>query len=351
MQTCGGNETHDLARDIRVSAGHSRTVKAEPGHYLLEACWRDGDVTTYRCFVQALKISELLLTGPKRQRRTQAAARDFSLPSAGGMFRGLGRTVPPGELYAVFSSEQAEATWTLLQDHAEIKRRAPISVEGRPLNRSEDVTLHLGQGTARSWLVYWARDHWSVSSLPPAASKEKHTVLRSNPDGLPFVAAIDPDLRMMTDMLSGGNAEAARRYASATYADLSRDDIQEMISVRPLAICAFAYADYENYSELSWASSLETLAERHPWISDVCIILGWRTLMTAKDDRDWKTAGDLFERAVEIGVPYYSLGIRLLAEGLTMLLPAASRHKAAAKVVCSVAAKTVRSEAFTTVSL
>ena len=345
-----GEATHDDARDIRVLAGHSRTIEAEPGHYLLEVCWRDGNITTCRSFVQELESTEFLLTSPRKKRRTQTAARDFSQPSAGGMFRGLGRTVPQGESYAVFSSEQAAATWTLLRDRAEIERLAPISSEGRPLHRLEDVTVQLGEGSARSWLVYWACDHWSVSSLPTAASEEAPTVLRFDPNGLPFVAVTDPDMRMMTDMLPGGDAEAARRYASTTYKDLANGDIQQMISARPLEICAFAYADYENSSESSWGSTLKTLADYHPWLSDVCVILGWQNLMKAKDESGWVTAGQLFERAVEAGVPYYSLGVRLLAEGLTMLAIEAPQHEASAKLVCSLAAKIVRSEAFTTIS-
>lgn len=344
-----GVATDDCASDIRVSAGTTKTIDVEPGHYLIEACWRNGSVTTQRCSVGASDVTELLLNAPKKSRRTQSQARDFSHPSAGGMFRGAGRTAVDGEAYSIFVSEHANATWTLLRDYENIASKVQLPSHGRPATRSVDLAVRHAGGSARSWLVYWTCDRLSVSSLPTGGWKEEGTVLRSDPDNMPFVAVSDPDMGTMTDMLTIDDDEAARRYAAATFVDLA-DGIVEMIDARPLEICAFAYADRDNFADSSWATTLEVVADRHPWLSDACIILGWRVLMTAKDSRDWEKAGDLFERAVEVGVPYYSLGVRLLSEGLTTLAAETSRHGESARLVRTLAARTVRSEAFTTVN-
>jgi hypothetical protein len=256
-----------------------------------------------------------------------------------------------GGFYSVFASETPEATWKLLCDHNEIERRTSITPEHRPVRRAEDLSVPFSKGLKRSWVVYWACDHWSVSSLPAAETEKRATVLRSNPDGVPFVGVVDPDMGVMTDLLPAGNAEAARRYASSTYRDIFGKRLDEMIASRPLEICAFAYAEYEKLSDNPWTEALAVVAKCHPWLPDAFIILGWRALMTAKSGDDWNTAGELFESAVRNGVPYYNFGVRLLSEGLSLLATELPRHKASAKLVCSVSARTVRSEAFTTVSL
>jgi hypothetical protein len=350
LSDVGGGAVDDKSLDMRLAGNRPKTIRAEPGYYLLEAYWRNGRLTTHQCFVNPTGITKFVIAAPSKQRRSQAAVRDFSQPSAGGMFRTSSRNVEDGNAYAVFSSMPAVPTWDLLCSTEEIGQKSFVISEHRPIRRSVDISMHPAKGAERSWVLYWAREHWSVCSLPTVGGA-KSMVLRSNPKGVPFVSVSDPDVSVMTDLLPAGNAEAARRYAFSMFKDMTKDDLDRMVLALPLAVCAFAYAEHENSSDLLWTKAIENMAEHQPLIPDISIILGWRTLVTAKNQDGWMAAGDLFERAVAAGVPYFSLGVRLLAEGLTMLTAEHPRHGTSAKLVRSVAARTVRSEAFTTVSL
>ncbi len=190
---------------------------------------------------------------------------------------------------------------------------------------------------------------WAVSSLPPSSRDE--VVLRSDPVELPYIAASDPDLGVMTDLLPAGNTEAAHRYASVAYAHARNHHLEHMLLHQPLALCAFAYAEYETFNASEWTKALEAAATPYGDIPDIFVLLGWRMLMAARSEDDWCKAGSLFERAVQVGVPFYSLGVRLLAEGLTMIAPSFPGHERSATLVRSVAARIVPTEAFTTVRL
>ena len=346
-----GIVTDDCAIDLRLLDERPRTIEAEAGKYYIEACWRDGSTTRQLCSVGSSGVSEVLLRVPKKRRRIQSAVRDFSQPSAGGMFRKSSRSQSSGPPYKVLSLDEGSSTWTALCTRSEIRTKAGLLSDARPPDRGKDLPVqHIEKGD-RNWLVYWAADGWFLSSLPIHGGETGHALLRSGPDGLPFVAVEEPEMGMMADMLAIGDAEAARRYAAATYADYSSEEPDGRSIKSPLAICAFAYAVRDDFSDHSWVSSLEPMVGLSQRFPDVSVILWWHALVTAQSDQGWTIAGELFEQAVKSGVPYYSLGIRLLAEGLTMLAAEKAAHEQSAKLVRSLAARTVPSETFTTVKL
>lgn len=343
-----GGQEDDWFQDLRIAPEETTTLDIDPGHYVVEAFWRDGRLTTQQCLIGS-SSSELVLVPPLRRREPKPFDRDFSQPSAGGMSWSSRRSTG-GHLPSVFMSNIK--TWSLLCDPKRIERESQVTTtEHLPVRRQQDLQLSSDSQTSRNWVVYWASDAWALSSLPFTGAKDEEVTLRADPHQLPFIKASDPDMGVMTDMLPAGNSEAAHRYASVAYTHAQSHDLERIISMRPLELCAFAYAEYESFAEGSWTKALSSAAERHGSISDISVLVGWRMLMTAKDQDDWKAAGRLFEKAVQIGVPYFSLGVRLLAEGLTMIAPSLPDHEQSAGLVRSVAARVVPTEAFTTVRL
>lgn len=348
-----GRTVQDWSIDVRLSERRGKKLRVDPGHYLVESFWRHGRLTTNHCVVKDGEAAAVVLERPSAPRGEKSPHRDFTQPSAGGMFRPGSHPPGDGPAIGLFRSERSRSTWALLQDRGMIETATQISADGRPLHRTDDMPL-VGNGGigCRDWVAYWASDSWAVSSIPSAGDSEVPALLRSNPAEQPFVAVSDPDVVVMTDLLPAGNSEAACRYSSATFADLKRRDLAFMVASRPLGVCAFAYGVYQADEEHGWITALEGMVTEQAWLPDVAAILGWRTLMAVGDrGGKWELAGGLFERAIEAGVPYYSLGVRLLAEGLTMIAAGLPEHADSAALARSFAARIVPTEAFTTVRL
>lgn len=69
--------------------------------------------------------------------------------------------------------------------------------------------------------------------------------------------------------------------------------------------------------EQGWLHNLST---RFTWLPDGPIALGWRVLRDAEGHAEsWAHARHLFLQAVGRGIPYYTVGLRLLVDGLTLL--------------------------------
>lgn len=340
-----GDYGDDWFRDLRIAPDEATTLEIDPGHYVFEAFWRDGRLTTQQCVI-GTSSSELVLVPPRRRREPKPSDRDFSRPSAGGMFLSS-RSSTGANPHTVFRSDLE--TWTLLSDTQRIESESKMTNEHIPVRRQQDVKIQSDICGARHWVVYCAADAWMLSSLPFTGAGNEGVTLRVDPQELPFIKASDPDLGMMTDMLPAGNAEAAHRYASVAYTHAQSNDLRHIISTRPLELCAFAYAEHDLFAESAWTTALASSEDWHGLISDISVLKGWRLLMTAKGTDDWRRAGMLFERAVETGVPYYSLGVKLLAEGLTMIASSMPEHDRSAELVRAVASRVIPSEAFTTV--
>lgn len=341
--------TEDWVTDVRAPGEGPTTVNVEPGQYLVEALWRNGRVTTKRCIVGKHPTAVVLSRG-SRQMTSRSAVRDFSQPSAGGMFRPTGASDSPYFLKVIPTSGNW-TTWALLVDSHEIEKQSGVSTESLPAPRSGDMQVHGLRGADRSWVVYWACDHWAMSSLPSTSDGkcEPTALLRSDPIDLPFLSVVDPDIGTMTDLLPAGNAEAAHRYASLTikeFGDVFRDCTERR---HPLEFCAFAYAEREHASNRAWAPEHRSLLESFVDIPDAFVLLGWETLLNDRDDQAWNRAGSYFSRAIDTGVPFYSMGVRLLAEGLTMISASIESYGPAAAIARSASARVVPSEAFTTV--
>lgn len=114
----------------------------------------------------------------------------------------------------------------------------------------------------------------------------------------------------------------------------------------------FALGTTTDSDHITW---MKTLSARYNFLPDGAIALGWKTLRDGKNDAmSWDKARDLFTLAWSRGLPYYTIGLHLLVDALTLLIkvfPADHhvREMLAAAKAADVAC--VRTEPFTTLQI
>lgn len=89
----------------------------------------------------------------------------------------------------------------------------------------------------------------------------------------------------------------------------------------PFTAAAAAYVFALTGSEESrYHSWMEILSSRYSWLPDGAIALGWKILREAKNDAiAWDNARKLFLLACSRGLPYYTVGLHILVDALTLL--------------------------------
>lgn len=114
----------------------------------------------------------------------------------------------------------------------------------------------------------------------------------------------------------------------------------------------FALTGSEEPNHHSW---MQNLSSSYTWLPDGAIALGWKTLYDGEDDsRAWERARGLILLACSRGLPYYTVGLHILVDALTLLSRVNPDDQAvldslaaakAADVAC------VRTEPFTTLQI
>lgn len=324
-----GNVVDEDHVDIRLG-NDIRTIPLKPGHYQLEACWRDGSTSFHQAFVKE---------GVLCQRDLEPRSTFFG-----------GHKDNDDTTLGQHHFEEIHDTWHLVDcDHA----NGTIEPLSEFLEVSE-LGTQFATVAARRWVIHEGPNGKILSSLPVNPGGDlAAAAFRLNAVAIPCLTLSDPDASVMADMLSGMNSDSALRYARATFSDMSHHDRMEMAKSRPLATCAFAYAEYESFEGAPWVDLLDVMGDHQRWISDVSVILGWRKLMSSRTEDDLVEAGQFLEHAVGIGVPYYSRGVKLLAEGLGLLgsMNDTLVTRSSIRRAYSAAAKTVPTETFTSIKL
>lgn len=119
-----------------------------------------------------------------------------------------------------------------------------------------------------------------------------------------------------------------------------------------VAAYIFALDRSENPRHLSW---MKNLSSKYSWLPDAPIALGWKRLYEGQNDElAWNEARELFFLACSRGLPYYTVGLHILVDALTLLCQVNPDDQdtldmlAAAKAVDVVC---VRTEPFTTLQI
>ncbi|MFD9410601.1 hypothetical protein ACFWBN_26780 [Streptomyces sp. NPDC059989] len=169
---------------------------------------------------------------------------------------------------------------------------------------------------ARQFLVIEAAGSVRLVTLPlPWGTSEVEVLvnLRQSPTGSAVSVAVrDPEVGAGLAYMAQGALDMAARLFT---------DVGSMLHSKfqnPLAAAAGAYVligTDHTQGETYWDPWLETLADSFPWIPDGAILRSVRLLRRASPDREGARKG-LIE-AFDRGIPFYTLGLVWLVEGLS----------------------------------
>ena len=139
-----------------------------------------------------------------------------------------------------------------------------------------------------------------------------------------MVAVHDRRLAGLLAYLDRGQAGSARPLLQELENDAIIERAIDTKGSNPLAACAAAYvglAVYDPREQEVWDHWLGNCMVRFPDIPDAAIVHARRLILrpTGKDDND--RAAEALRRACDAGIPYFSTGVNLLREMLTLLAP------------------------------
>lgn len=142
-----------------------------------------------------------------------------------------------------------------------------------------------------------------LPDLPPAADPERPPLLAQCDSGDRTAAALFSFIR-------GGALDSARR-ASSTLIAQAETNLREKQEDNPVRACIGAYTLLKIGSPRcqDWVANL---ANWYPFLPDGAIVHGWNLLHAGKADE----ARGSFHEALKRGLPMYTMGIRLLRDGL-----------------------------------
>lgn len=304
-------------RDRRMGYGDEWTLDAEPGHYKIDVYWRSGRGTYHNAsiFEDAATVAEV---GP----------RSPSERSCGIATHGAG--IAPPE-YDLVTAPADLDSWSFVLEPALVRERAVLASDGL---------------VGRPWAAYLHRDtpviaSWPAARTDPAARSA--AFLRPAGARIPRLGLPDdnPDVVVMADLISAGSSAAEARYLGT----FSPEVVGELFETRPLHFLAFAFAEAEK--PFGEGIAAQVRPSRHDeWLPDMIVIQAWCRLHYSLE-----AAAELFERAMAIGVPYYSRGLDLLTRGLMTLEDTFPKLEKSARTARRLSARVVPSETFTTVRL
>lgn len=241
-----------------------------------------------------------------------------------------------------------------------------LSYELPLLGQSIDEASALEFTSERKWLMVSGKGKiQTLISYPYGWVGEKHEVFKlmlgrksiDGKDACKWSVALKPE-----DPIYGSFIEYLTRrdlISSASISESSRGKAAVALYKKrgnPYAAAAAAYmfalGGSEKPEHQDW---METLSSRYLWLPDGAIALGWKLLREGKNDSvTWSQAQDLFALAFSRGLPYYTVGLHILVEALTLLRmvrPKDSqiRNMLAAAKAADVAC--IRTEPFTTLQV
>lgn len=162
------------------------------------------------------------------------------------------------------------------------------------------------------------------------------------------IAVRDPHLAVLLGFLSSGALPAAKRLAETASGLLYEK------SVNPLAAAAGGYALVSGAIDderQPWHHWIENLMERFAHVPDGAIQFATMRLRLRKDQADVDAAREAFKLAYRRGLPFYSLGLRWLLEGLQRFSDEDAEAKEMATAIRRLAARLHPQSPFTILRL
>lgn len=172
----------------------------------------------------------------------------------------------------------------------------------------------------RYLLVQTSASHWLVPAPVPWRTLEGTAavdlLVRDAPVAQVAVSPVDPEIGPVLAYLMGGAAQDARLL-------VDRGEAKDLLfgkMMNPLAAAAGGYAllATEATGDTAWHRWIHNLAEWFDWLPDGAVQQGRLLLRHRRGPDDVHRARDAFVRAYARGLPFYTLGLIWLVDGLAL---------------------------------
>jgi hypothetical protein len=186
---------------------------------------------------------------------------------------------------------------------------------------------------------------WTVVSTHQPADIE--ILVQEPADSSAFCSSAiprDQDCWSLLSYLSSGSLPEVRRYA-----EMGKEKLYYKFE-NPFAAAAGAYAlvgTALNATDREWHQWVLTLKDNFPYIPDGAIQWGTLRMRMRRSPEDIAEAAEAFKKAYSRGLPFYSLGIKWLLEGLEWAAAYDSHAKEMADNVRRIAWRTNYQQPFT----
>jgi hypothetical protein len=387
-------------RDIVVPAGNdssiasSLTLAVDPGRYVVEAMLPSGETTSTQVEAPPASRVEVVLRvmdSPREWLSWQhlmGNVHSSSGPSPRWVERFSPSSVPPPRVLwfdapppglAGFGSfDSSEDPWPLLAEA--IRSADPLRAlrlgDGRLLEptvvEADGALLRLGGGGALGWETVdshpgmhvprrYVVGHtdgvvelaavpvpWLTAHGPAAVIDTLVRSTRIPGEAILAMSPMEPDAGPVLGFMAGGSHLAARQL-------LHRANAMLYGKVNnPLAAAAGGYvllATAEAHDDEEWRSWIANLSEWYSWLPDGAIQLGRLLLRHRKGREDIDAARAAFFEGYRRGLPFYSLGLQWLVDGLSLLATIDKEAASMLRHVREVAWRANLRELFTTIRL
>ncbi len=178
----------------------------------------------------------------------------------------------------------------------------------------------------RNFFVARSADAVEVATVPLQWQREADTppwsvevLLRKSAPADNFLTRttiVDSRAGALIGYMSQGRLDLARPFVDLAY-ELLHDKI-----FNPLGAAAGGYvllstaAAQDKHDWLQWTRNL---MQWFGWLADGAVLVGINALRTGRNDEDFRAARDALLEGFNRGVPYFSIGVLLLQEGLLQL--------------------------------
>ena len=338
---------------IPAGKGATRSVDLRPGRYLFEAYLPSGEVTTLTATVKARGNAPIVLQAPDSPHewlswQHLAGQGRPSPPRAAGPADGVG-IAPAPPLAGPTDLEIVSLPVPILPALVEgwrSKTAAKLPWVPRPLPARANGGAALVDDGLTSYLFgpgAWALGDrayalvrrppagppllavlplpWSQADMsgdaPADVLVDARAALEGETREWPVTMSIvvrDNVMGPVIGYLTGGDLPAAARIVE-TAVDLLYGKV-----ANPLAAAAGAYVLVRAHAQgkrPQWEPWLRNLRQWFTWLPDGSILDGWASLRGIGRPQDVPAAAASFVEAVTRGLPFYSVGVRMLFDGLS----------------------------------
>ena len=302
---------------------------SEPGLYLVRATLPSGELMTSTVRATAGQTTTATLR-PSKQSPNEGLAWAYYMqrvPSGSGWRKAV---FDNARFLAGIAPEQTMPSCTFwLHERNNSWRPVPtanVTIQPVSISPGDPTTVmatdvYTANVNASVWAaVNWEGDRQLVAVPGSNLQHIRVLVLRDDPndqDVAPFrvfVGGGNPQAEAMVGFLNVGDFEAARRIGEK-WADDAERMLQDKVT-DPLAAVVAGYFLLRAGALDRLHDWTSNLANWFPWIPDGAVICGWHMALSGR----WDLSERWLTEAVHRGLPLYTQGLRLLHDGLRVLI-------------------------------